>query len=255
MALKVKNREYSKAKPKRPVKAKSDHVPKTLRISCQGHFEVDLDDMNPLQGDLKDLDEASYEKLRNSILEFGITFPFFVWTNKKKIYTLDGHQRDRVLKRMRDDEGFIIPPLPADLIEAENVKEAKAKIVLNNSRYGRMDEDSLAKFIKDSELNLEQIISTMQIPDIKLADLLSNFEKPSLQFEGGATITGEQVGENAPEPGVAVRMVQLFLDDNTLPIFTDHIEVLTAYYKTENLTDTVLTALNNARNQIKKKAS
>ena len=87
-----------------------------------------MEELHPLRGNLKFLSDEKYAKLKKAILKHGFSFPFFVWENRGKLYTLDGHQRDRALKRLQD-AGYRIPPLPIAYIEAANEKEAREKIL------------------------------------------------------------------------------------------------------------------------------
>ena len=80
---------------------------KTIAIRCTAAVNLDLANLTPLQGELKELTGANFEKLKRSILKHGITFPFFIWQSEGENYILDGTQRDRVLKRMAD-EGYKI---------------------------------------------------------------------------------------------------------------------------------------------------
>src|SRR4051794_11831569 len=105
---------------------------KKIETCCEAAITIDLEDLVPLQGDLKELSEPSFEKLKQSILRHGITFPFFVWQNAGTNWILDGTQRDRVLKRMADD-GYQIPALPCSLIHAKDRREAAEKILLISS--------------------------------------------------------------------------------------------------------------------------
>ena len=89
---------------------------KTIQITCKAAVSMDLADLQPLQGNLKELAAANFEKLKRSILKHGVTFPFFVWQNDGVNYILDGTQRDRVLSRMVAD-GFECPPLPCATIQ------------------------------------------------------------------------------------------------------------------------------------------
>jgi hypothetical protein len=142
---------------------------KTIKITCNGATTVSLDEVTPLQGDLKSLSREDYSKLKRSILKYGFSFPFFLWQNGKKKFSLDGHQREKVLKKMRD-EGYEIPKLPAVLIEAANEKEAKEKILLVSSQYGHMTEQSLVKFLSDVAIDLEEL-DLMKLPEVKLEKL------------------------------------------------------------------------------------
>ena len=100
---------------------------KTIPIRCRAAIDLNLTDLLPLQGGLKELTKQSCEKLKRSILKHGITFPFFIWQEGQVNYILDGTQRDRVLVQMAA-EGYTVPALPCALIEAKDRKEAAEKI-------------------------------------------------------------------------------------------------------------------------------
>jgi hypothetical protein len=81
---------------------------KTIQITCKAAVTMDLADLQPLQGNLKELAVANFEKLKRSILKHGVSFPFFVWQHDGINYVLDGHQRDRVLRKMQE-QGYEVP--------------------------------------------------------------------------------------------------------------------------------------------------
>lgn len=142
-----------------------------LRIECQGATTVELDELNDLQGDLKDLTEINYVKLRNSMIEFGFSFPVFIWIDETgKKWILDAHQRVRTLKKMRE-EGITIPPLPADIINAESRVRAKEKLLLLNSRYGSITEEGFQAFTSEVgfEIPSEDIADMLVLPEIDLS--------------------------------------------------------------------------------------
>ena len=139
----------------------------TVEVKCTAAVNLNLSDLTPLQGELKALSEASFEKLQKSILKHGITFPFFIWQADGANYILDGTQRDRVLRQMAED-GFDIPPLPCALIEAKNRQEAAEKILLISSQYGKMTNDSLEQFLSENELDLSQLNDELELPSIDL---------------------------------------------------------------------------------------
>ncbi|OHD26022.1 MAG: hypothetical protein A2Y38_02450 [Spirochaetes bacterium GWB1_59_5] len=149
---------------------------KTLRVTCKGAATAPLKDLHPLQGNLKKLPEKKYRKLRKTLLKHGFSFPFFVWRNKNKLWILDGHQRDKVLRRMQKS-GYEIPSLPIDFIEAKDEKEAKEKILLVASQYGEMDADSLSEFLEDAHLDLEDLVETVDLPTIDIEKLLNEAEE------------------------------------------------------------------------------
>jgi ParB-like nuclease domain len=73
----------------------------SIKITCKAATSIELAKLQPLQGNLKELSVTNFEKLKKSILKHGISFPFFVWQDNGINYVLDGHQRDRVLRKMQ----------------------------------------------------------------------------------------------------------------------------------------------------------
>jgi hypothetical protein len=137
-----------------------------LRITCAGHTSVELDDLHDLQGELKELSEDNYLKLRNSLTRFGFSFPVFYWESPEGTkYILDAHQRVRVLKVMRN-EGITIPPLPADPIHAESLTEAKEKLLLLNSKIGTITQEGFDTFTAD--MPIEDIADLLSIPEVMI---------------------------------------------------------------------------------------
>src|SRR5262250_1941710 len=122
-----------------------------VQIRCKAAVNLDLDQLTPMQGDLKELSQTNFNKVKQSILRHGITFPFFVWQNEGKNYILDGTQRDRVLLKLVA-AGYQCPPLPCGLIDAKHKREAAEKILLTSSQYGRMTEGSLDEFLAENDL-------------------------------------------------------------------------------------------------------
>src|SRR6266498_607699 len=139
----------------------------TIAIRCTAAVNLELSDLTPLQGGLKELSDANFEKLKQSILRHGITFPFFIWQSEGMNYILDGAQRDRVLKRMTE-EGYEVPPLPCALIQAKDRKEAAEKILLISSQYGKMTNHSLEDFLAENDLDLPELQDELELPSINL---------------------------------------------------------------------------------------
>lgn len=156
-------------------------------MTCKGASLLDISELEPLQGNLKTLSEEDYGKLKKSLLRYGITFPLFVYKRNRKIFTMDGHQRDRVLRKMRE-EGYEIPKVPVDFIDAKNRKEAAEKILLLASQYGKMTNDSLYEFLETESLDFSSLKEVIELPQIDLG-----------AFERG-WITDEI--EEVPEPQI-----------------------------------------------------
>ena len=147
---------------------------KKVTVSCSSAATIELDEFVPFQGELKTLSEGSYERLKTSILKYGVSFPFYVWEHKGKKYGIDGHQRDRVLRNMRD-EGYQIPPLPVDFIQARDMREAREKIVVLCSQYGKLSEESIHRFISEAEIDFADFKEVLDLPEIDLDHLEQNW--------------------------------------------------------------------------------
>ena len=137
----------------------------TVQIRCKAAVNLDLNHLTPMQGDLKELSQTNFQKLKQSILRHGITFPFFVWQNEGKNYILDGTQRDRVLLKLVAG-GYECPPLPCALIDAKDKREAAEKILLISSQYGRMTEESLDEFLAENDLSFLELADELELPSI-----------------------------------------------------------------------------------------
>lgn len=152
---------------------------KTIRITCEGSVRIDLSELNPLQGKLKSLSKEASSKLKNSILKKGFSFPIFVWRDpeNEKWMLIDGHQRHIVLNLLID-EGYDIPPLPCVAIEAETIQEAREKILLASSQYGKLDEKNLLEFCKLLSVPLQELTQ-----EVELSIDLEKFTLPDEQVD------------------------------------------------------------------------
>lgn len=126
---------------------------KSISIRCSGADAIRLSELLGMQGKLKSLPEKNYQKLKKIILKYGFSEPISVWKNCGKYWILNGHQRLETLTRL-DKEGFEIPEIPINYVQAKSSKEAKEKILALTSQYGVMSLDSLSDFIADNALDL-----------------------------------------------------------------------------------------------------
>jgi len=123
-----------------------------------GLDHVPVASIEPFQGDLKELSEREYNKLKKSILENNLIVPFFVWLETNKL--LDGHQRQRVFMR----EGWLID-VPVVYISAKSEQDAKRKLLVISSQYGKVTQEGWDTFTWDLEDDWLQ--STVQFDAIK----------------------------------------------------------------------------------------
>lgn len=106
---------------------------------------IDYRKLKDLQGDLKELNDTSHQKLINSLTEFGFFIPFFVWRDGEDCYIADGHQRTRVLKKAKARPY----QLPYVEIQAADRIEAKKKLLVISSQYGRITQEGFDAFTID----------------------------------------------------------------------------------------------------------
>lgn len=141
---------------------------KTIRIACKGSGTLKLHELTVLQGDLKSLSRANYEKLRKEIETRGFSAPFFVWKSKdKKNYILDGTQRYGTLEKMQKD-GYSIPDLPIVEVTAKNQAEARRKLLAFASQYGKVDPEGLFEYMKVSEIDILELKESFDLQGVPL---------------------------------------------------------------------------------------
>ena len=131
---------------------------KQIKIACKGSRTETLSKLEVIQGKLKDLSPANLAKLRKRIESKGFDAPFFVWQNK----ILDGTQRKKVLEAMLAD-GWTLRggKVPVCDIEAENLDQAKDRLLGYVSQYGKVTHTGFDEFLSGIEF---PDISTLELP-------------------------------------------------------------------------------------------
>lgn len=168
----------------------------TIQIKCAGAIRLALDELNVLQGDLKELDEPEYQKLRTEIIETGFAFAPHAWKDPDgKWWLVDGTQRTRTLLRMREEDGYFVPPLPVVPVEAVDLKEAHRRIMQGTSAYGRMTERGLAAFAVKAGITFEGL-GNFRFPEVNLAAVHSRLSPGA----AGVADAEEDVVETADFP-------------------------------------------------------
>src|SRR4029453_10490083 len=145
-----------------------------IRVTCTTKDSLPLEKIIPFQGDLKTLSKTDFEKLKAAIIKYGLSFPSFIWQRNGSAKCLDGHQRSHVLSEMKK-EGWRIPPVPVVYVDAKNEKEAKEKILLLSSQYGRYSEESLYGFIEKAGLDFKALDFVIDLPQINMKDFAQGY--------------------------------------------------------------------------------
>jgi len=159
---------------------------KVIPVTCDldGRLERrPLADLTPFQGNLKDLDDARYAKLKASILAEGFMAPVFVWQDK----ILDGHQRTTVL----NGEGWDVEGgVPVIEIQADTEADAARKLLKLTSAYGKPQPEGVFDFMQAHELDIGDLA------DVDLPD----FDEDALLAMLGEGDPQEEPSDEIPEP-------------------------------------------------------
>jgi hypothetical protein len=167
-----------------------------IKIACAAADLVNLDDLHELQGNLKTMDDVSLNKLKQSLIKWGFSFPVHAWKDKHgKIFIIDAHQRTRALKSLRD-EGYEIPPLPVSWIEAKNKTEAAKKLMLSVSSFGQMIPDGLHQFIDNFKIDMSFLDNELRLPEIDMADFHAAYFPETKEVSFNAKTGSKELDES-----------------------------------------------------------
>lgn len=171
-------------------KAKSGK--KDLIVDVKEMRWVEIETLKEFQGNLKDLVDDNYKKLKKDILALGFSEAITVWDDQGTLKIMNGHQRFRTLMRMKE-EGHGIPQIPVVVIHAKDPREAALKVLSLTSQMGVMTGQGLYEFMNDHEITMEELTGSFRFPEI-------NFDSFKMEFFDDNII--EPVGEEdeAPEP-------------------------------------------------------
>jgi len=128
--------------------------------------KIDYRSLKAFQGDFKELREAEFIKLRLNLFGDGeipqndFFVPLMVWfePKSKTPYILDGHQRVNVLTACNATPY----ELPYIEIKAKNKIEAKKKLALINSQYGKITREGFDSFMFDVDADWVKGFTTLE---------------------------------------------------------------------------------------------
>jgi hypothetical protein len=109
------------------------------------------------------------------IKRYGFSFPFFVWKDGGKNWCIDGHGRIGALREIRK-RGGQLPPFPVVYVRAKNRAEAKVKLLLLNSQYGRLNAAKLVDFVDGIDVRWDELalpdgsVLSLNLDQLKVRD-------------------------------------------------------------------------------------
>lgn len=173
-----------------------------MRITCETKDTLPLSALSEFQGGLKKRTSDDTAKIEKSIKDYDFATPFFVWKHDGINSVLDGHGRLEALKEMQK-RGEEMPPLPVVYIDCKDEATAKNLLLRICSTYGEMTAESVRDFVKDIEINIEDIRLPDGIIDLSVLqernDTKDDDEAPAAQTnETADSKTGEiyELGEH-----------------------------------------------------------
>lgn len=185
---------------------------KVVRFDVGSNVQyVPLPRLMSLQGNLKTLEPAEYQKLRAQILENGFSFAVHVWEEPESdpgkyphIHILDGHQRVEALRRMEQEDGVTVGgSVPCVFVQAKDKAEAVRKCLGGASQFGTFHVEHLGELADIAGLeipDLEKITAIPGLEDMKMAELVEEVNSGSEN--------AEWVG-NLPEFKVSEKLIKL----------------------------------------------
>lgn len=188
-------------------------------------IEKNIRDLKQADYNPRQLTEKQHKELTDSLEKFGFVDPVLVNKNKtRKNIIIGGHQRVKVATMLGIEK---VPCVELDLNE-EQEKELNVRL---NKNTGEWDWDMLANNFDTGELL-----------DWGFVEQELGVDSESLTFD--VTNNYNETIEY-PEDAEAshVRMIQLFLNDETEPVFKKMELELREKFGTDNVTDTVFKAL------------
>ena len=181
--------------------------PFEILVECKGHELLSLNVLEDFQGELKTRTESDIIKILRSIRDYGFSFPFFYAHLDGRRYVLDGHGR-LIALQMFKQLGGQVPPLPACRVDAEDIDDAKQKLLRLNSRYGTIDLDGLKDFVDGLEIN----VNDLDLPDINIEDILiESLEEKEPEVQEKPEKTFVQIGDisESISPTIAEKIINI----------------------------------------------
>ncbi len=244
---------------------------KQIRITCDPKNllpRLPLDQLNPIQGKLKEMTAENFQKLRGWILADGFNFPFFVWkeltpchskSEAKRLaaqkeglvysddsvvavvkwWIVDGHGRKHVLTHLRDEEGYSLPDFPVVEIEAVSYEEAKRKVLNVSSSFNSMTHDGLYEFMMETGLGMLDLekfsLAEVDVPEFKME--FFEEEKPPgdpAEEEGEKTDVSFEAYKNS-----AIKQVTLYYPKENYELIVKALEQLATRFGVEDFSQVV----------------
>lgn len=179
-----------------------------------------LSDFHELQEDFKLYDEEKNLKLQKLILTRGFKYAFKAWKDENGVlWIIDAHQRKRALEELQK-KGYIVPPIPYELISCMDKQDAVKEIAAYNSQFATLNPDTLL----------------FRMYDISDADLEAfSLELSPVHIEASDGVDWDNIGKlpehpETPESGYKIKYEIIFDDEEQQERWYDFIGGLKSRY-------------------------
>jgi hypothetical protein len=137
---------------------------------------VDLDSLEWIQGNLKEISKRNFKKLITSIIQNDIIKCFHVWERPGGgLWCLDGNHLKKALEAIRESGTPIPQRVKADFIDCRDEKHAKELVLVYSASYAQIIEEGLYEFIETENLEFKSIREQIRLADVDLAKFQAGY--------------------------------------------------------------------------------
>jgi ParB-like chromosome segregation protein Spo0J len=187
-------------------------------------------------------DKRNLEAIAASLREHGQVEPLLVQASSRMI--IAGNGRAEAMRSLGWDTAHVV------LLDVNDVQARKLSIQLNRSgELASWDEAVLTKHLQALDGLDDYTVEGMGFSEDELQMLAAAYGDATLPEPEPEPEPADGAQGTAPDPAHAdmpnssVRMVQLYLDNTTAPLFQQAVRKLAAAWNKDNQTDTVLHAV------------
>lgn len=181
-----------------------------------------LSDFHELQEDFKLYDEEKNGKLQKLILTRGFKYAFKAWKDENgELWIIDAHQRKRALEELQK-QGYVIPPIPYELIACKDKQDAVKEIAAYNSQFATINPDTI-------------LFQMYDISDADLSAFSLDLQPVSLEATQPDGVDWDNVGKlpdhpDTPEGGYKIKYELIFDNEEQQERWYDFIGGLKSRY-------------------------
>ena len=196
-----------------------------MKINCANNKIEDVHKLIPNPKNPNHHPDKQIEMLAKIIDFQGQRSPIIV--SKRSGFIVKGHGRLEAIKKLGWDKAAV------DYQDYESEAQEHADMIADNQ---------IAELSQTNQAELADLMSEIDLEDISLLGMLDTFDAESEFLDDDIDIDEMLEKQNTPPSNIEtshVKMVQLFLNDDTIQPFLERVNAIQSKLKTENLSDTV----------------